>query len=65
MEQVMFVRMGITLLLGSVYMWWAQVDQYPFGPKEVRNLLLARGFGGFFGRMASARMNRPWLTFQL
>ncbi|KAI4199346.1 MAG: hypothetical protein LQ346_002583 [Caloplaca aetnensis] len=47
--QVMFVRMGITLLLGSVYMWWAQVDQYPFGPKEVRSLLLARGFGGFFG----------------
>ncbi|KAL8927781.1 MAG: hypothetical protein Q9208_002197 [Pyrenodesmia sp. 3 TL-2023] len=47
--QVMFVRMGITLLLSSVYMWWAQVDQFPFGPKEVRSLLLARGFGGFFG----------------
>lgn len=46
----MFVRMGITLLLGSLYMWWAKVGHFPFGPKEVRKLLLARGFGGFFGR---------------
>ncbi|KAL8695267.1 MAG: hypothetical protein Q9218_000165 [Villophora microphyllina] len=45
----MFARMGITLLLGSLYMWWAEVEHFPFGPKEVRRLLLARGFGGFFG----------------
>ena len=31
------------------YMWWAQVPDAPFGAKEVRILLLARGFGGFFG----------------
>ena len=32
-----------------VYMWWAQVPHAPLGVKEVRYLLLARGFGGFFG----------------
>ena len=45
----MFARMAITLLLGSLYMWWAAVDHFPLGPKEVRMLLIARGFGGFFG----------------
>lgn len=49
----MFVRMGITLLLGSVYMSWAKLDHFPFGPREVRGLLLARGFGGFFGCMST------------
>ncbi|KAL8720244.1 MAG: hypothetical protein Q9225_002876 [Loekoesia sp. 1 TL-2023] len=48
--QVMFARTGITLVMGTVYMWWAEVDGFPFGPKEVRKLLMARGFGGFFGR---------------
>ncbi|KAI4112559.1 MAG: hypothetical protein LQ345_006309 [Seirophora villosa] len=48
-SQVMFVRMAITLILCSVYMWWARVDHFPFGPKEVRKLLVARGFGGFIG----------------
>lgn len=46
----MFVRMAITLILCSVYMWWARVDHFPFGPKDVRKLLVARGFGGFIGR---------------
>lgn len=47
--QVMFARMGITLVMGTAYMWWANVDHFPFGPKGVRKLLMARGFGGFFG----------------
>lgn len=42
--------MSITVVLGTLYMWWAEVDHFPWGPKEVRKLLLARGFGGFFGR---------------
>ncbi|KAL8659436.1 MAG: hypothetical protein Q9202_007116 [Teloschistes flavicans] len=47
--QVMFARMGITLVLSMLYMWWAAVPHFPFGPREVQGLLLARGFGGFFG----------------
>ncbi len=41
--------MGITLLLCLFYMWWRGIDSAPFGPKPVRKLLVARGFGGFFG----------------
>ncbi|KAL8854668.1 MAG: hypothetical protein Q9221_000450 [Calogaya cf. arnoldii] len=47
--QVMFVRMAITSLLCTLYMWWAQVEHFPLGRKDVRKLLMARGFGGFFG----------------
>ncbi|KAL9030537.1 MAG: hypothetical protein Q9196_001358 [Gyalolechia fulgens] len=47
--QVMFARMGITLIMSTAYMWWANIEHFPFGPKEVRKLLMARGFGGFFG----------------
>ncbi|KAL8802952.1 MAG: hypothetical protein Q9223_006406 [Gallowayella weberi] len=32
--QVMFTRMGITLILGTIYMWWAAVEHFPFGPRE-------------------------------
>lgn len=49
----MFARMAITLVMGIAYMWWANVDHFPFGPKGVRKLLMARGFGGFFGRKHS------------
>lgn len=42
--------MGITSLLCTLYMWWAQVEHFPLGQKDVRKLLMARGFGGFFGR---------------
>ncbi|KAL8659422.1 MAG: hypothetical protein Q9226_000449 [Calogaya cf. arnoldii] len=47
--QVMFVRMAITSLLCTLYMWWAQIEHFPLGRKDVRKLLMARGFGGFFG----------------
>ncbi|KAL8642810.1 MAG: hypothetical protein Q9228_000550 [Teloschistes exilis] len=47
--QVMFVRMGITVVLSTLYMWWTNVQHFPLGPREVRGLLFARGFGGFFG----------------
>ncbi len=30
-------------------MWWRGIEAAPFGPKPVRKLLIARGFGGFFG----------------
>ncbi|KAL8948671.1 MAG: hypothetical protein Q9222_005168 [Ikaeria aurantiellina] len=47
--QIMFARMGITMVLSILYMWWYQVDHFPLGAKSVRLLLMARGFGGFFG----------------
>ncbi|KAK4496283.1 hypothetical protein PRZ48_012263 [Zasmidium cellare] len=47
--QILFVRMGITFLLSTAYMWWKKTPHFPFGMPEVRWLLVARGFGGFFG----------------
>lgn len=47
--QVLFIRMSVTMVASLVYMWWAKVPHAPFGAKSVRYLLLARGFGGFFG----------------
>lgn len=38
-----------TLVLSSIYQWWAKVDEAPLGSREVRGLLIARGVGGFFG----------------
>jgi hypothetical protein len=47
--QVLFVRMGVTMLLCFWYMWYKKVPYFPLGRPEVRVLLLARGFTGFFG----------------
>ncbi|KAI9712548.1 MAG: hypothetical protein M1812_006857 [Candelaria pacifica] len=47
--QILFARMGITLILASLYMWYTEVPHFPFGKREVRGLLIARGLGGFFG----------------
>ena len=30
-------------------MWLADIEHFPLGNKEVRKLLLLRGFGGFLG----------------
>ena len=51
----MFVRFTAALIFSSTYMWWTKVEHFPFGPKEVRLLLCARGFGGFLG----GRVNSP------
>lgn len=47
--QILFVRMGITFVLASAYMYWQKTPHFPFGAPEVRSLLVARGFCGFFG----------------
>jgi hypothetical protein len=47
--QILFARMGITAVLSTWYMWWRKTEDFPFGKKEVRWLLVARGFFGFFG----------------
>jgi hypothetical protein len=47
--QVLFVRMGVTMILCCAYMWYAKVPYFPLGKKEVRKLLVVRGLSGFFG----------------
>lgn len=47
--QILFARMTGTLVLSGMYQWLARVEGAPFGPKEVRKLLIFRGVGGFFG----------------
>lgn len=47
--QVLFARMGITMVLCCVYMWYTKVPYFPLGMKEVRWLLVVRGLTGFFG----------------
>ena len=47
--QILFARMGITLVLSSAYMWWTKTPHFPLGLPEVRWLLVARGISGLFG----------------
>ncbi|ORY10893.1 hypothetical protein BCR34DRAFT_625078 [Clohesyomyces aquaticus] len=47
--QILFARMGITVICASIYMWYAKTEHFPFGMREVRPLLIARGLSGFFG----------------
>lgn len=47
--QILFARMGITAVCSSLYMWRAKTKDFPFGIREVRWLLVARGLFGFFG----------------
>ncbi|KNG47918.1 duf6 domain-containing protein [Stemphylium lycopersici] len=47
--QILFARMSITVLCSSFYMWYKKTEHFPFGMKEVRSLLIARGLSGFFG----------------
>lgn len=47
--QILFIRQGLTVILCSVWMWWSKVPDFPLGKKEVRGLLVARSFSGFFG----------------
>lgn len=47
--QVLFARMGITVIFASAYMYWKKIPDFPFGARGIRPLLVARGLGGFFG----------------
>ncbi|KAI1594961.1 EamA domain containing protein [Pyrenophora tritici-repentis] len=47
--QILFARMSITVICASLYMWYKKTEHFPFGMKEVRSLLVARGLLGFFG----------------
>ncbi|KAH7235577.1 hypothetical protein BKA59DRAFT_425583 [Fusarium tricinctum] len=47
--QIIFVRMLATALICSSYMWHGKVPDFPFGPREVRGLLILRGMAGSAG----------------
>ncbi len=46
--QVLLARMTITFIIGSAYMWWANVEGFPWGDKNIRKLLHVRGISGLF-----------------
>ncbi|OJD20234.1 hypothetical protein ACJ73_08432 [Blastomyces percursus] len=46
--QILFARMGMTVLLSLLYMLYARVP-HPFGIRSIRPLLLLRGVSGFVG----------------
>ncbi|KAF2745742.1 hypothetical protein M011DRAFT_469410 [Sporormia fimetaria CBS 119925] len=48
-SQIIFARMILTVFLASLYMWYTRTPHFPFGMREVRPLLVARGLCGFFG----------------
>ncbi|KAI5212976.1 hypothetical protein E4T38_00241 [Aureobasidium subglaciale] len=48
-KKILFARMSITVVLSSLYMWYTKTPHFPFGSREVRWLLVARGLGGFWG----------------
>ncbi|KAI1809160.1 DUF6-domain-containing protein [Poronia punctata] len=47
--QIIFVRMIATAILGTLYMWYKDVPDFPFGPRSMLSLLLLRGSCGFVG----------------
>ncbi|KAM3540090.1 hypothetical protein ARSEF1564_007006 [Beauveria bassiana] len=47
--QVIFVRMIFTASIGSAYMWYKKVPDFPLGPPGVRGLLVLRGTAGTVG----------------
>ncbi|KAI1378483.1 hypothetical protein F4677DRAFT_397006 [Hypoxylon crocopeplum] len=51
--QIIFVRMLATAVLGSLYMWYKKVPDFPLGRRDVRGLLVLRGLAGFTGLFCS------------
>ncbi|RPB00991.1 hypothetical protein L873DRAFT_1678489 [Choiromyces venosus 120613-1] len=47
--QILFIRQSITSVVVGILMIFRNVEHAPWGPWGVRWLLVARGFGGFFG----------------
>ncbi|KAI0517696.1 hypothetical protein F5B22DRAFT_94884 [Xylaria bambusicola] len=46
---IIFVRMLATAILGTLYMWYKKVPNFPMGPRNMFGLLVARGTSGFVG----------------
>ncbi|TVY51016.1 putative membrane protein [Lachnellula cervina] len=47
--QILFARMGLTMIFCCMWMWWKSVPDFPFGAQGIRWLLVGRGICGFFG----------------
>ncbi|KAI0884868.1 uncharacterized protein GGS22DRAFT_164530 [Annulohypoxylon maeteangense] len=47
--QLLFVRQVMTTIFSSIYIWRKRIPHGILGPKDVRWLLVLRGFTGFFG----------------
>lgn len=47
--QILLIRQSMTTICCSMYMWWMATPEFPLGRREIRHLLLLRGFSGFFG----------------
>ncbi|KAK5625541.1 hypothetical protein RRF57_001258 [Xylaria bambusicola] len=46
---IIFVRMLATAILGTLYMWYKNVPNFPMGPRNMFGLLVMRGTSGFVG----------------
>ncbi|KAI0844827.1 hypothetical protein F5Y00DRAFT_247775 [Daldinia vernicosa] len=51
--QIIFVRMLATAILGSLYMWYKKIPDFPLGRRDIRGLLVLRGLAGFTGLFCS------------
>ena len=47
--QIIFIRMLSTSILCSLYCWYHNIPDFPFGKRGVRWLLVLRGSAGFIG----------------
>lgn len=47
--QIIFVRMFTTSLIGCAYLAYMKTPGFPFGPREVRGLLILRSLFGTIG----------------
>lgn len=47
--QILFMRMVVTTIGGTAYLWWKRVPNALLGQKGARGLLLFRGVSGFLG----------------
>ncbi|KAI1100280.1 hypothetical protein F4804DRAFT_344844 [Jackrogersella minutella] len=47
--QLLFVRMVMTTIFSSLYIWWKKIPHGILGPRNVRWLLVLRAFMGFWG----------------
>ncbi|KAF3070352.1 hypothetical protein GL218_00199 [Daldinia childiae] len=47
--QILFARMSMTVIGASAYIWWKRIPHGVLGHKDIRWLLVLRGFSGFFG----------------
>lgn len=47
--QILFMRMAVTTVGCTAYLWWKRIPHSLLGQKGIRGLLLFRGISGFFG----------------